>query len=349
MTAKIAVVVDHFQGQAPGAAWEPFTAARQVASALAGEVVAVIPGTDTEALAQEAAARGADRVIRLEHPALADYRAATYGEALAQLDAQEGFTLWLFPTTIRGREMAAWLAAARNLGVLPDVFQVEVKDGQVEAIRPVYAGKVWSRVTTSLPAVVTTRVRAFNAPEPEAGREAPVETFTPDLAEPASEVQGYEVEEREGPRLTEARIIVSGGRGVANAPKVPDPCAGVSDPKEQELCIAKEGFKMLGELARALGAALGASRAAVDAGYISYDHQVGQTGKVVSPDLYIAFGISGAIQHQAGMRTSKIIVAVNTDPEAPIFKIARYGIVGDLWEIAPALLEELRKRGLAKA
>lgn len=348
MTSDVAVVIDHFQGKAPASTWEPFTPARDLAQALGGQVVAVVLAENAEGLAQEAAARGADRVLVVEHPALADYRLNVYGQALVAVAEKYDIALWLFPTTLRGREMAAWLATARGIGTLPDVFSVEIKDGHVEAVRPVYAGKIWARVRTALPAVVTTRVRAFEAPEPQEGRQVPVEKVDVALDATGLEVMGYEVEEREGPRLTEARIIVSGGRGVANAPKVPEPCANITDPKEQERCIAKEGFKMLAALAKALGGALGASRAAVDAGYIPYEHQVGQTGKVVSPDLYIAFGISGAIQHQAGMRTSKVIVAVNTDPEAPIFKIARYGVVADLWEIAPALLEELRARRLAK-
>ncbi len=348
MSKHVAVVVDHFQGQAPGATWEPFTPARDLAQALGGQVVAVVLAAEGQALAQEAVARGADRVLLVEAPALADYRADLYGRALAALAEQEEVGVWLFPTTTRGREMAAWLAMARGMGILPDVFELGLADGKVTAKRPVYAGKVWARVEAPLPAVVTTRVRAFEAPEPQPDRPGAIEKVDLALEESPVQVVGYEKPEAEGPRLTEARIVVSGGRGVANAPQVPEPCANISDPKEREKCIAQEGFKMLGELAKALGGALGASRAAVDAGYISYEHQVGQTGKVVSPDLYMAFGISGAIQHQAGMRTSKIIVAINKDPEAPIFKIAHYGVVGDLWEIAPAILEELRERGLAK-
>ncbi len=338
MTKHVAVVVDHDRGQTPGSAWEPFTPAKALAQALGGQVLAVVLAAEGQALAQEAAARGADRVLLVEDPALADYRTDVYGQVLASLAEKEDIALWLFPTTTRGREMAAWLAASLGIGVLPDVFSVEIQDGQVQAVRPVYAGKIWARVTTSLPAVVTTRVRAFTAPEPEEGRAANIEKVEVSLPESGVNVTGYEAVASEGPRLTEARIIVSGGRGVANTDKVP------GDDKEK----AKKGFEMLGELARLLGGALGASRAAVDAGYIDYEHQVGQTGKVVSPDLYIACGISGAIQHQAGMRTSKIIVAINTDPEAPIFKIAHYGIVGDLWEIVPALIEEIKARGLAK-
>ncbi len=145
-----------------------------------------------------------------------------------------------------------------------------------------------------------------------------------------------------GVSLTDANVIVSGGRGVSNNPALTPP-AGL-DEKQAEIWRAQQGFKLIGELAAVLGGAVGASRAAVDAGYIPYAHQVGQTGKVVSPDLYIACGISGAIQHQAGMRTSKMIVAINKDPEAPIFKLARFGVVGDLYAIVPALTEAFKKR-----
>ncbi len=156
-------------------------------------------------------------------------------------------------------------------------------------------------------------------------------------------VTGYKDADGGMVSLTEASVIVSGGRGVSNNPRLSPP-PDLSDEKQQEVWRAQAGFKMLGELASVLGAALGASRAAVDAGYIPYEHQVGQTGKVVSPDLYIACGISGAIQHQAGMRTSKNIVAINKDPDAPIFKLARFGVVGDLWEIVPPLTEALKTR-----
>jgi electron transfer flavoprotein alpha subunit len=156
-----------------------------------------------------------------------------------------------------------------------------------------------------------------------------------------TKVESY-VKSEAGVSLTDAGVIVSGGRGMANNPSLTPP-AGL-DEKQAEIWRAQQGFKLVEELAKVLGAAVGASRAAVDAGYITYSHQVGQTGKVVSPDLYIACGISGAIQHQAGMRTSKVIVALNKDPEAPIFKMARYGVVGDLHVILPALTEALRKK-----
>jgi electron transfer flavoprotein alpha subunit len=154
-------------------------------------------------------------------------------------------------------------------------------------------------------------------------------------------VEAYSAGEA-GVSLSDASVIVSGGRGVSNNPALTPP--GGLDEKQAEVWKAQQGFKLISDLAQVLKAAVGASRAAVDAGYIPYSYQVGQTGKVVSPDLYIACGISGAIQHQAGMRSSKVIVAINRDPEAPIFKLARYGVVGDLYTIVPALTEAFRKR-----
>lgn len=162
------------------------------------------------------------------------------------------------------------------------------------------------------------------------------------MADASTNVVGY-AEASGGVSLADASVIVSGGRGVSNRTELEVP-ADITDEKEQEIWRAHQGFKLVGDLAEVLGAAVGASRAAVDAGYIPYSNQVGQTGKVVSPDLYIANGISGAIQHQAGMRTSKIIVAINKDSDAPIFKLARYGVVGDLYDILPALTAAMKER-----
>jgi electron transfer flavoprotein alpha subunit len=231
-----------------------------------------------------------------------------------------------------------------NTGVLPDVIALEVKDGALLATRPIYAGKLLCKVTClTRPQLVTLRGRAFNKLPPEPSRAGTLTRVTPVMseAEIPSKVESYAAGEA-GVSLTDASVIVSGGRGISNNPSLTPP-AGL-DEKQAEIWKAQQGFKLIESLALVLHAAVGASRAAVDAGYIPYAHQVGQTGKVVSPDLYIACGISGAIQHQAGMRTSKVIVAINRDPEAPIFKLARYGVVGDLYAIIPALTEAFRKR-----
>jgi electron transfer flavoprotein alpha subunit len=186
-------------------------------------------------------------------------------------------------------------------------------------------------------------VRAFAPPESDPSLSGTVEQVSPAVSEDEifTKVSGYS-ESSGGVTLNDAAVIVSGGRGVSNNPSIDPP--GEMDENEAEIWKAQQGFQLIGDLAGVLGCAVGASRAAVDAGYIPYEHQVGQTGKVVSPDLYIACGISGAIQHQAGMRTSKVIVAINKDAEAPIFKMARFGVVGDLFEILPPLTEELKNR-----
>jgi electron transfer flavoprotein alpha subunit len=221
------------------------------------------------------------------------------------------------------------------------VTEISVDGDAIKVVRPAYAGKVLSETTLSGDTkFVLIRGRAFPAPEQGDGS-ANVETVDAVLAEAdiATKVEGFESTVGQV-SLTDAAIIVSGGRGMANNPN-----NAPADAEDATIWKAKDGFaNIITPLAEALGAAVGASRAAVDAGYIPYEHQVGQTGKVVNPDLYVACGISGAIQHQAGMRTSKIIVAINKDGEAPIFKLARYGIVGDLYEVVPALTNELKNR-----
>ena len=209
-------------------------------------------------------------------------------------------------------------------------------------MRPAYAGKVMNRVSTDAATVfVTIRGRAFAASPASEAVTPEIDTVQPNLSADAitTKVESF-ASEAGTVNLTEAGIIISGGRGMAN-----NPAAAPADAEDEAVWKAQEGFRtVLQPLADTLGAAVGASRAAVDASYIDYAHQVGQTGKVVNPDLYIAVGISGAIQHQAGMRNSKTVVAINKDADAPIFKLARYGIVGDLYEIVPALQEALKKR-----
>jgi len=231
-----------------------------------------------------------------------------------------------------------------NTGVLADVIALEVKDGAIVATRPVYAGKLLAKVTCHThPQLITLRGRAFTRPVLDATRTGTAQKVAPVIAEGniATKVESYAQVEG-GVSLTDAGVIVSGGRGVVNNPSLTPP-AGM-DEKAAEIWKAQQGFALIKELADVLGGAVGASRAAVDADYIAYPFQVGQTGKMVAPDLYIACGISGAIQHQAGMRASKIIVAINKDPEAPIFKLARYGVVGDMHTIVPALTAAFKER-----
>ncbi|MBI4771174.1 MAG: electron transfer flavoprotein subunit alpha/FixB family protein [Chloroflexi bacterium] len=345
MASKIWVYVDQFKGKALPAAWE----ALGVARALAGEagVAALIFGAGVEALAAEALSYGADEVLLADDSTLAEFRPEPVGALLAKLAAEHRPEVILVPASTRGRDLSAIAAVDLGTGVLADVIKIEAADGALKVTRPVYAGKLLSTVTcSSRPQIISLRSRAFAPPQPQAGRSGTVTRVSPALAESeiATRVVDYAVSEGQV-SLGDAGIIVSGGRGVSNPPAGAfNPPPDLSDEKQKEIWRAQQGFRLVGDLASTLGAAVGASRAAVDAGYVPYANQVGQTGKTVSPDLYLACGISGAIQHQAGMRNSKAIVAVNKDAEAPIFKLARYGIAGDLFVYLPAITAEFKKR-----
>ena len=342
--SKLWVFIDQFKGQALPTSWEGIGAAKMLAEQLGTGVTAVIFGKNVEAIAADAFKYGADEVFLADDATLEDFRSEPYTALLAKLARDSSPDVILFPTTTRGRELAAMAAIDLNTGVLADVVGLEVQNGSLLATRPIYAGKLLSKVTClTRPQLITFRGRIFAKPAPDASHTGILTKVSPVMTEAdiLTKVESY-AEGEAGVSLTDASVIVSGGRGISNNPSLTPP--GGLDEKQAEIWKAQQGFILLGNLAQVLHAAVGASRAAVDAGYIPYSHQVGQTGKVVSPDLYIACGISGAIQHQAGMRTSKVIVAINRDPEAPIFKLARYGIVGDLYAIVPALTESFRKR-----
>lgn len=344
MANKIWIYIDQFKGQALSASWEGISAGKTLAAALGGGVSALVFGKGVGEVAAQAFQYGADEVLMADDAVLDDFRPEAYTSTLTKLAAEQKPAVILFPTTTRGRELAAMAAVDLNTGVLPDVTALEVDNGRVLATRPVYAGKLLAKVACAVdPQLITLRVRAFPKPTPDSSRSGTPVGVGVGVSENelASQVVGYTQSEG-GVSLTDAAVIVSGGRGVSNNPKLSPP--GGMDEKQAEVWRAQQGFKLVGELAGVVGGAVGASRAAVDAGYISYEHQVGQTGKVVSPDLYIACGISGAIQHQAGMRSSKVIVAINKDAEAPIFKMARFGVVGDLYEIVPALTAALKAK-----
>ena len=326
MSGDIFVWVEQFENEVVGASWEAVGAARELADEQGGEVVACLFGADgVEGLAEETFAYGADRVMVAKDETLSDFRVEPYAALMAEaVEAGEPDTV-LVAATFRGRELGPALAVRLETGCIADCTEISLEDGELVATRPIYAGKLMSKcvIPERRPRVLTTRVRAFAKPEPDGVRDGEVVELEPAVAEEAlkTKVVGFE-ESEGGVSLADASIIVSGGRGVAGS----------------------EGYEPLEELADVLNAALGASRAAVDAGWIPYEYQVGQTGKTVSPDLYVACGISGAIQHLAGMRTSKVIVAINKDPEAPIFKVADYGIVADLFDVVGPLKKALQKR-----
>ena len=266
---------------------------------------------------------GAKRIWLLENEIFAPYRAEVWTPVIAELAAKESPQAILAPVTTRQREMMARLAARLGAGLSADSTALSLEGGTLVATRPVYAGKLLSKVTwAKAPWLATLRPNVFPPAEPQAGASAPVER--PSITVPSSAMKLVERREEAStglPELAEAEIVVSGGRGLKGP----------------------ENFVILEDLAKVIGAAVGASRAAVDAGWRPHRFQIGQTGRTISPKLYLGFGISGAIQHLAGMRTSKVICAINKDPEAPIFKIADYGIVGDLFEVAPLLTAEFKK------
>ena len=344
MSNKVWVYIDQFKGEALLTSWEALGAAKSLAEDLVTGFTALVLGHQVEQLAELAGQYGADEVLLADDPVLADYRPEPFTSTIARLAGDAQPQVILFPTTSRGRELAGMLAIDLNTGVLVDVTAIEVRDGNIVATRPVYAGKLLAKVVTQTrPQIITVRVRAFPKASQDTNWAANIKRVQVDLDESAqkSSVLDY-TEAGGGVSLSDAAVIVSGGRGMSNNPALQAP-PGL-DERDAEIWRAQEGFKLVGELAQVLNGAMGASRAAVDAGYVPYQHQVGQTGKVVAPDLYVACGISGAIQHLAGMRSSKLIVAINKDPEAPIFKLARYGVVGDLHQIVPALSEAFKKR-----
>jgi electron transfer flavoprotein alpha subunit len=298
-----------------------------MAQTLETPVSAVVMGSGVEALAGQAIAYGADTVYLADEATLGTFRLEPYAALLVKLVQEHRPEILLLGATTRGRDLAAAVAAELGTGLAADCTGLEVEPGTriLRATRPALGGNVLSTVVIPRhrPQVASVRPRVFELPAPDPARSGQVVRVPAVLPEEAIPTRVLEVVREEGGvNLTEARVIVSGGRGVGSA----------------------EGFRPLQELADLLGGAVGASRSAVDQGWISYPHQVGQTGVTVRPDLYIACGISGAIQHVAGMRTSRYIVAINKDPEAPIFQIADYGVVGDLKAIVPALTRALREK-----
>jgi electron transfer flavoprotein alpha subunit len=323
---SILVYIDHYQGAARPVSWEILGQARALADQLGVPVVALAIGDGIDALAQHAIAFGADRVFTVQGAPYAQFRAHAYAGALDAAIAAAGPHIILVPATAGARDAAALAACTRNIGLAADCQGLSLDaDGNLLAERSVFAGNVLTTVAfAGRPQMATVRPRSFALPVADPGRAGEVTPLavTPDALAQSEEVLSFEAAQAGEVSVDNAAIIVAGGRGV----KGPD------------------GFAPIRELADALGAAVGASRAAVDAGWIPYPHQVGQTGKTVRPDLYIACGISGAIQHLAGMSNARVIVAINKDKDAPIFKIARYGVAGDLFEVVPALTAAFRAR-----
>jgi electron transfer flavoprotein alpha subunit len=317
---SILVVIEQRDGQIRPVSREALGAATRLAADLGGPVVALCCAAADPGAASLGEA-GAERVLVAAHERFARYDGEGMTTAVAAAVAAVKPAAVLFPATAQGRDLAPRVAATLGVGLASDCTALAVEGGALRATRPVFAGKaIQTLAFTKTPALATLRPKMF-APV-AAGRTAAVEAFAVTFAgEPGGRVTAMAAAAAGKVDLTEAEVIVAGGRGMKGP----------------------EHFALLEALAAELGGSVGASRAAVDAGWRSHADQVGQTGKTVAPKLYIAAGVSGAIQHLAGMTSSRCIVAINKDPEAPIFKVADYGLVGDLFEVVPALTEALRK------
>ncbi len=321
MAQGILVFMEEREGKVKKTSLEALSAARRMADVLGESVTALRLGAGEPSV--DLAHYGADRIISARHELLNAYSTEGYAATVFQIAQKFQPRFIVGAAGAMGRDLLPRIAAKLGVGLAQDCIEAKVIDGQqLECLRPIYAGKAYSRVRLLLtPAMATLRPNVFSLGAPDTARSAETVTFAPELdpAKIRATVKDIRVAAGQKIELTEANIIVSGGRGVKGP----------------------EFFPMVEQLADALNGALGASRAAVDAGWIDHQHQVGQTGKTVSPTLYIACGISGAIQHLAGMSSSKFIVAINKDPEAPIFNVADYGIVGDIFEVIPALTQAI--------
>ena len=315
---KALVLAEAREGALRNVSFEAIAAAKQ----LTDDVTAVVIGDHVQALAQELGEYGAGRVLVVEDERLKHYTPDGYGQVLRQLIDQESPDLIVLGHTALGKDIAPKLAARLDAGLISDVVSIEGTGQDAEFVRPIYSGKAFEKVKFKESVMFfTIRPNNIDALPRQAGASVTVETPAVELKDLAMIVKEVVRKATGKVDLSEAKVIVAGGRGVKS----------------------EDGFKPLEELAELLGGAVGASRGACDADYCDYALQIGQTGKVVTPDLYIACGISGAIQHLAGMSNAKVIVAINKDPEANIFSVADYGIVGDLFDVVPMLTEEFRK------
>ncbi len=319
---KILAFAEQRNGQFKKTAFEIVKAAKTVADQLNGEVIAVVIGKDIASIAGQLGGFGAAKVIAVEDARLELYSTTAYSKVIADVATAQSASILMLPASEMGKDVAPRVAVKLNGGLAAGCTMLTVENGSVKAARPVYAGKgLVDVVVTTSTKIFTLRPNVFTAGN-STGSSAVVETMKIEFSDADFSAAVKEVKAASGKKdVAEADIIVSGGRGLKGP----------------------ENFAMIEDLAGTLGAAVGASRAAVDAGWRTHDEQVGQTGKTVSPSLYVAVAISGAVQHLAGMSSSKYIVAVNKDKDAPIFSIADYGIVGDAFEVIPAITAEVKK------
>jgi electron transfer flavoprotein alpha subunit len=322
MAAVILVVTEQINGQFRKASFEVISEARRIADKNSGKVAALVVGSGIDNLASIPAKYGADVVLIADHEKLSSYNPDLYVEIVTKAVGSQGAEIILIPESAVGGDLAPRMAARLEAGLVSDCLSLNVDGEKFEAEHPMYAGKTIARISIhSKVKVATLRPNIFKVVNPNDSKSASVEKLpVPDIA-PKTSRKTFRADEGSKLDLTEAEIIVTGGRGMKGP----------------------EHFNLLEDLAKALDGVVGATRAVVDAGWRPQTDQVGQTGKTVSPNLYMMFGASGAIQHWAGMSGAKCIVAVNKDPNAPIVSKADYSIVGDLFEIVPVLTEEIRK------
>ncbi|MGN1385524.1 MAG: electron transfer flavoprotein subunit alpha/FixB family protein [Bacillus sp. (in: firmicutes)] len=320
MARKILVLGEVRDGALRNVSFEAIAAGKVAADG--GEVVGVLIGESVQSLGNELIQYGADRVVTVEDAKLKQYTSDGYSQALLQVIESENPEGLIIGHSAQGKDLAPRIASKLDSGLISDVTALEEAGGNVVFVRPIYSGKAFEKKIIKDGLIFAT-IRPNNiAPlAKDESRRGEVSSLSAEIKDLRAIIKEVVRKATEGVDLSEAKIVVAGGRGVKS----------------------EEGFEPLKELADVLGAAVGASRGACDAEYCDYSLQIGQTGKVVTPDLYIACGISGAIQHVAGMSNSKVIVAINKDPEANIFKVADYGIVGDLFEVVPKLTEEFKK------
>lgn len=320
MNRKVLVVGETRDNELRSVSFEAIAAARKIADS--GEVVAVLLGENLSDAAELMIQYGADRVVKVEDSHLKEYTTDAYQQALLQvLDGEQPEALVLGHTAV-GKDLSPRIAMKLKAGLVSDIVNVNEENGEILFTRPIYSGKAFEKRKVNEGLILATvRPNNIASLEKDESRKGLIEDKSVEIKDLRTTIKEIVRKASSGIDLSEAKVVVAGGRGVKS----------------------KDGFKPLEELAEVLGGAVGASRGACDADYCDYSLQIGQTGKVVTPDLYFAIGISGAIQHLAGMSNSKVIVAINKDPEAPVFEIADYGIVGDLFEVVPILTEELRK------
>lgn len=320
MGRKVLVLAEVKDGNLRNVSYEAIAAAKTVSEG--GEVVGVLLGESVRNLAEGLIHYGADRVVVVENDKLSNYSSDGFSQAFIAVVNEEDPEAIIFGHTSLGKDLSPKVASKLDAGLISDVIDVEVAEDNVVFTRPIYSGKAFEKkIVTDGIIFATVRPNNIAPLDKDESRSGDVSTLEVEIKDLRTIIKEVVRKASEGVDLSEAKVVVAGGRGVKNA----------------------DGFKPLQELADVLGGAVGASRGACDAGFCDYSLQIGQTGKVVTPDLYIACGISGAIQHLAGMSNSKVIVAINKDPEANIFKVADYGIVGDLFEVVPLLTEEFKK------